>query len=272
MNNLKSKFTSLQIKKLNEANIYSIYDLVTYLPYDLMEVTPLVSSSYYDQKKTYLWEGILTNMTIRKGRQRFFVLEFEGESKLSCYLFNSADYIFKALKVGVCYQLLLKYNNGFWSIDKFAAKKYSASVSNFVLGQAESRDYLLPKYSKLKSLNTQSFSRFHQKLSLGDYRLDLQGLVPENNILPLIIDLNNIHHPTDRKSFIHSKQLWVSLRVYLRLSLMRYQDLKQSRNLAIAGNLNINFLKKMSRELPFELSLSQKQVIWDILKEITFVD
>jgi RecG-like helicase len=268
----KQRFTPLQVNKLNSVGFYDLYSFITYLPFDIVKITPLVNIYTTPiQGQTYLTSGRLKLITHRTGKQRFLVLDFEGDFDLRCYLFSVASFTLKALQIGQNYQLLLTYNtSGFWSIEKFAPLKDTLSnQKNFILGQAESRDYLLPKYIKSGEMRNGDFHNLHRKLIPTDYLLNLDGLIPENSILPQILDLSGIHKPTSSENYRQTSQHWTALKVYLRLVLLRYIDEMNQETFALSGKLDLDFLKRLIAKLPFELSNSQKTVIWEILQEVT---
>jgi RecG-like helicase len=58
--------------------------------------------------------------------------------------------------------------------------------------------------------------------------------------------------------------------VYLRLNLINYLSSEASQKQAIKSKLDLDFLKSFTSNLDFELTMSQKNSIWEILKEITY--
>ncbi|MEM1312298.1 MAG: hypothetical protein AAGF07_02440 [Patescibacteria group bacterium] len=267
---LRSKFTVLQIKRLNSAKFFDVYSFITYFPYSLVKVTPLTNFRNLESKEQiYLFNGLLKSISHRSGKQRFLVLDFSGQTDMRCYLFKVAPYVLKNLQIGNSYQLLLVYNSsGLWVVDKFAILKQPLVDQNIlVLGQAKLRDYLVPKYRKVAELKDNNFHNLHRRLELNDYKLDLSGLVPIDSILPQSLDLSSIHKPISQEIYNSTLQKWVAFKVYLRLVLLKYLDIRSQNALAKSGQIDIEFLRSMVSKLPFELSHSQKTVIWSILKE-----
>jgi len=271
MSDLLQKFTAEQAKKLLGVGVANIYGLITYLPYDLQEIIPLkdVFNQKDSQGKEFLWQGKLLNIDFRKGAKRFLVLDFTGDMSLKCYLFSVASYTLKTLEINQFYQLVLNYNNGFWSILRFAKLQEIQSKPYFLLGSAVSKSYYVPKYNKLSYLPGGFFNLLHKRLKTTDYVLNLKDLVPENSIIPLNINLSLIHKPETKELYQQAMSQWLSLKVFLKLNLVKYLESLKTKVEISAGNLDLELLKKLSSKLPFELSKTQKTTIWDILQEIT---
>ncbi len=267
---LKDRFTPLQIQKLEKVGITNLYDFITYLPYDLTEIKPLENiHDLPEEKITYLWNAKLVNITQKKAQKNYFILDFDGGWQLKCYLFSVSKFTYKLLEIGKEYQLLLKFHSGFWNIEKFSLKKDAINKYNFILGQAELRPYLVAKYLRIETLTGAEIVALHRRLKPIDYVLNLQGLVPKSSILKEILDLGGIHHPKSAKHYQESLSSWTTFRVFLRLCLLKYIELKRVDKPAKIGHLDVDFLRNLTHKLPFELSSSQKQTVWDILREIT---
>lgn len=274
MADLERHFSKSQSTAVRSAGFTSLYDFITYIPKSVVKIVPLQHDIVSPEPDTqYLWQGVLTQITHRKNSQRFLILDFQGNRSMKFYLFSVASFTLKALKVGMEYQLLLTYRNGFWNILRFAPRQATQQVSTFILGKANPDDvYFLPKYGKIGNLKNSQFLTLHQKLDPKDYILDLVGLVPENSLIPQILNLHTIHHPPSLAKFLETKQMWLSLQFFLRLTLMKYMDISSQSHKSVAGELSVSFLQHLTRELPFELSISQKKAIWSILQDITFVE
>jgi RecG-like helicase len=267
MSDLGLRFTTTQAAKLQQAGIATMYDFVTYLPASLSKIQPL--QSFWAAEGQFLWQAKLLNFTIRKGRQPFLVLETEGKFKLQAYFFGMAQYTLGQLKTGQDYQFMVTHKNKFWTIQRFAPLKADELISHhFILGRAEQKEYLLPKYSTLNGLPSSYIIQLHRRLLPADYHLNLRGLVPSSDLIPEKIDLSKLHRPSDFESYLQTQSSWVALRVYLKLSLMRYLDSLNRQSFAPGTRLDVDFLKQITSRLPFELSQSQKLAIWEILNEL----
>lgn len=265
-----------QIQKLAQVNIHSLYDLITFLPFDLENIVPI--DSFFGQsnpqtttKSKYLLDGILTDLQIKAGSsgQSYLYLSFRSANRfIQCYYFASSQYTAKSLKVGMEYQVVLINSGTFWSIDKLALKT-DFNSSNFRLGSAKMQSYLLPKYPKRGIFMSQFFAQIHSQLPQSCYLLDLVGFVPDNNFLSNKISLFGIHHPQDSKNYFTSLQNWTAVGVFKKLTLMRCLDKQKEIKYAKSSQLDLDLLKQISVNLPFELSISQKSAIWELIKSLT---
>ena len=98
--------------------------------------------------------------------------------------------------------------------------------------------------------------------------INITGLVPKNTIIPQIINLSNIHKPATRQQHFDAFNQWVAFKVFLKIALIQYLEQNKQQKMAKTAILDKLFLQRLTSNLPFELSSSQKNTIWDILKEI----
>jgi RecG-like helicase len=247
--------------------------LITYLPFDLQNIKPLENINASPNLDTiYLWSGKLVNITHRKGNKPFLILDFQGNQTIKAYLFSLAKYTMANLVLNKTYQLLLAYRKGFWTIDKFALQQETLTTHPFILGKMILRDYLMPKYSKIGVLQSSYFNQIFRRLKPQDYILNLKGLLPQNDLIPEYLDLSKIHSPSSLIEYENTLHSWIALKVFLRTSLDKFINMESKSKPAKSGPLNMNLLKHLSSNLPFELSPTQKTTIWDILQDITVVE
>ncbi len=259
MTDLTKRLTTLQIEKLKKQGILSLYDLVTFMPRDLKIIRILenVKIQIYSSD-TFAWEGTLLFINKRMGKRPFLVLDWQGESQsFSTYFFSSVQYLIKSLVIGRQYQILVKYSNGFWSLEKFTTPK-KPLIS-----------YIQPIYEKRGELQSAFFQAIHNRLQTEDYVLNLVGLVPESELIPQVLDLSSIHHPTSRENYDKMIQTWIMFTVFLRMMVIRSTQDTTKTGFARSGLLDEEFACQLQRYLPFSLSSSQQTVINDILRDIT---
>jgi RecG-like helicase len=276
-----------QIQNLNLIGISSLYQLLIFLPYGLENLEPI--ENYFgknyitgfgendnpEAKTKYLSQGKLTAFTKNQGKagQSYFYLTFQSNSRtINTYYFASSPYAAKNLIIGNEFQMILTNSNNLWSIQKIVESKVTeipkSPNDNFKLGQAEIKKYILPKYSKTGFLTSPFFAQVFNQIPRQFFQLDLEGLVPENPIITSKIDFWNIHHPVSLIQYHSTIQQWIGLKVFLKLALIQYVEKNKEKRYAKASNLDIEFLKNLSTNLPFELSFSQKNAIWSILSEV----
>ena len=161
----------------------------------------------------------------------------------------------------------------FWTIEKLkiADNKISNSDQNNNESKPISKSKIQAKYSQRGILKSAFWEQIHRQIPPQAYILNLQNLVPINSIIPQSINLLGIHKPQEKQEYYNTLNQWTAYQVFLKMSLIRYLDNQKQSKIARSANLDIDFLKKLSGTLPFELSTSQKQTIWDILQEISEV-
>lgn len=271
---MKSDLTQIlsptRTKKLQEAGINSIYSLLTFFPRRLQYISPL-TSSYQDtsEDRQYFFDGVLQKIEHRRGKRSFLVLYFSGEFNFSGFYFVTSRYIHQKLKVGNHYQVLVNKKNNLWTIQKVEEYKNNPDEINFIVGRAIQKDYILPIYPKTGALKSSYYIAIHRQLPRQIYDINIEGLIPPNDLIDGTINLYNIHHPITLEEYRETRDQWTILNVFLKLSLMKYMNTKQKLTQTRAGTLDIDFLKDLSSSLPYTLSNSQKTVIWDIVNELT---
>jgi RecG-like helicase len=259
-----------QVQKLESVGINSLYDLITFLPMDFVPILPFEEFGNNPQPRTkYLFQGKLIEVDYRKGsfKPYYFLTLQSGYKIIQAYYFVSSSWTMKSLEVGKEFQFLLIQSNGFWQVEKMVLSKNFES-SNFALGSAKMSQHLLCRYHKRGIFMTQFFEQIHSQLLPHHYFLNLEGLVPDNNLIPNVLNLNLIHHPKSMSEYQQGMRDWVAFKVFLKISLVQYLESEKEQKMARAGVLDSDFLDSMISKLPFELSQSQLSTTNDILTEI----
>ena len=269
MNDLKKFFSLKQVQRLQVSNIMNLYDFISYLPFDLKSILPLQNGNLNSQD-WFLLEGQILAFEHRQGKSPFFTINFQTSYNfhLKIYWFVRGKWAFNFLKVGEFYQLIVNFQEPFYNLIKISEKKSSLNLDSFEIGRAEMKPYILPKYSKLGSLVSNDLQRLHQKIPKQYYQLNLTGLLPNNSIIPSVLDLSRIHKPKNQVDFYKGQQDWIALQTFLKLFLLKTINFEKGQEFGFKTRFSVDFLKKLSHNLDFNLSNSQKLVIWDILQEI----
>jgi RecG-like helicase len=259
-----------QVQKLESIGINSLYDLITFLPMDFLPIIPFDESGNDPQPRTkYLFQAKLIDVEKRQGSFKpYFYLSLQSDSKrIQAYYFASSSWTMKSLEVGKEFQLLLIHSNGFWQVEKMVLLKNIANT-NFALGSANMTQHLLCRYHKRGIFMSQFFEQIHSQLLPHHYFLNLEDLVPDNNLIPKVLNLNLIHHPQSSSEYQQGMKDWVAFKVFLKISLVQYLESEKEQKMARAGVLDSDFLNSMISRLPFELSESQFSTTNDVLREI----
>lgn len=259
-------FPPKQIEDLQKAGFAGLYELLNYFPSKLEQIEPLDKAGFIDANKLYLWQARLISSELRSGKKPFFLLNLsDGQSQKTAYLFSNARYLHTLLQVGSEFQLILKYKDPFWTVDKIAAASPTKMATDFILGKAIMQNYLVPKYTRILALTSPRFNQIFRRLPSSFFLLDFTGLVPNNSNLQSKIDLTKIHKPTSEAEFYETKKQFLKVKVFLQMVTLKALQDKTEQLKARKGKLDLEFLKTVSSNLPYQLTLSQKTVIWDIL-------
>ena len=265
-----SEISKNQVEKLQSIGINSLYDLITFLPMDFVPILPFEEFGNSPEPKTkYLFQAKLIDVDYRKGSFKpYFYLTLQSETKrIFAYYFASSSWTMKSLEVGKEFQFLLIQSNGFWQVEKMVLAKNFTS-NNFALGSASIESHLLCRYHKRGIFMSQFFEQIHSQLLPQSYFLNLEGLIPDNNIISKVLNLNLIHHPQSTVEYQKGMQDWVAFKLFLKISLVQYLESEKEQKSARAGVLDQNFLESMISKLPFELSESQLLTTNEVLAEI----
>lgn len=261
--------TKKDLQRLQASGVCNLYQLLTYLPFDLKLVKPL-NFRNLNENDWFIAEVKLLDFQYKQGKNAFFTLSLQGSDArfLKVYWFVRGKWAFDFLRLNQWYQVLLSYKQPFYSLIKIALKKTEINQCYFELGKAALKTYLLPKYSKLGNLTSTDLQRIHQKIPISAYILNLNQLVPNSSIIPKVLNLAKIHKPENHTSFNQGMQDWTAFLAFLKMVLIQSVDLEKSEEYGFKSSLDKSFLQKLSTSLKFSLSNSQKLAIWEILKEV----
>ncbi len=215
------------------------------------------------------------NIEFRKVGKGYFLIDLIGEmgERVQGYLFQSNSYIWAELKTGLKFQWIFQISTkGFLNILKWSSFKGVQSSSYFTLGSASAIPWLVPVYSKIGQLTSAKINSIHQKISPADYILNLEGLVPGNKYFSSRLDLSQIHKPSNQESFTLVSHQWIAFKLFLRMATYKQIKLNNQVLMAKKSSINLDTLKLINGSIPFELTLSQKNTVWNILKQVGEID
>jgi RecG-like helicase len=265
-----NSLTKNQQQKLVNIGLKSWYEVLGYTPFRIQRIVPFREHSE-DSQVLYVLNGVLQSFHQRKN---YFLLDIDtGSATIQLYFFRISPYTRKILYSlqGKVVQTTIRKSSGFWSIDRLSEFKGDSGSRNFILGKGDpDNHYLVPVYHSQGALKSAFFETVHRRQSPSSYRLDIKGLLPENNLLPEVLNLYPIHHPTSLHDWQKHVREWKLFNLYLRFSLVTYHEKQRNhKRQGKAINIDLDFLKGFTSDLPFELSPSQKLTIWELLQEIS---
>ncbi len=261
--------TKSQKQKLVNSGFNSIYDVITHFPRSVRNIQPFATNFNPKNSEVYLFEGVLEKVEYRNGKKKFLELTFKTPLLLKVYYFSVTNYTSKWLTPGSMFQGLVSYRKGFWSAIQLSKKKEQLQENGFVLGSAIVEPHLQVIYPEKKQLANSDFINIHQLLDSRFYVLNFQGLVPENDIFPMQFNLEKIHKPNSLSEYNQSYHTWLKFKVFLKLCVYNYYNQSQIEIPGKLIDLDLDYVKNVVKKLPFELTVSQKTAIWDILKDLS---
>jgi RecG-like helicase len=255
---LHKLFSKSQVQNLSQVGYITLYQLITMTPLNLEVIEPFSGGGLSDPKTKYFWRANLISAEKKlSNRNPYWYLTFgAGGRTISCYYFANTSFSHKVLIPDTEFDLILKRNGDFWAIDKLKPATPNSLINTRTIQ---------PKYSKNGFLGTAYFEQIHKQIPKSLYNLNLQGLVPDNSIVPSVIDLSGIHHPTSFEHFNYTTKAWTAFNVFLKIALIKYLDSKREIKFARNSKTDFDFNKELLSSLPFELSPSQQKVIGDLL-------
>lgn len=276
MSELKDIFSGDALVSIQKSGFKQLYDFITYCPKYLIRVKPFdrnLANTLPDNKQLYLLEATITSKFFKSGKSRFVVFGLQPINPygypFEAYFFATGASFVKSLQVGNKVQVLLKYNNNYWVIKKISKCRDNPQNKSLILGRSEIKEYYLPVYEKKGEITSQKFYQLHRKIPDSCYVLDLKYLIPKELGLAEQFSIINIHKPKNLTDFLVAKKNFLKFTVFLKLFLIKYLNSQQFRNFEIpAGVLDLELLKSLSQSLSYQLTFSQKQVIWKILNLI----
>jgi len=268
MSDLKIFFTKTQVQKLQFAGFHSLYQLITYIPFDLFQIQALTQNTIV-KDGVYLADLKILGVEFQKKRKSFLkiTVSLKFGTNLVLYSFNTSSWLLKILKPGNQIQAILENKNGLWNLQK-AVEKSIGKTDKMELGKAEMKNFLEVKYTRIGSLTSLFFKKLHTKLPAKVYKINLKGLIPENSIIPTEIDLYPLHFPKDQQEFWQTKKQWLAFKVFLKMALNQFMFLQTNQKFAFPAQIEPEFLRNLASGFDFDLSASQKLSIWDILSGV----
>jgi RecG-like helicase len=270
---LQAFLSKSQIQKLASIGLNDLYSILTYLPYSIEEVQSLESSFGFGQDSNETqklsWQAELTKIEKKQGANKsYYLLEFQKDNRrINCFYFTNASFLTQLLQLNQIYDLKISQKKNYFTIEKLKLLKPEELVDTKEQIKTN-QTKIQVKYSQSGILKSPFFEQIHRQIPDQAYLLNLNGLLPESNLIPQIIDLKKMHKPLTQTEFWETKKQWIALQVFLKIATMRYLSLSEKQKMARGSHLDLEFLKSITNNLPFELSPTQKSTIWDILQEV----
>ncbi|MDO5564447.1 MAG: ATP-dependent DNA helicase RecG [Eubacteriales bacterium] len=258
------------IKLLNKLGINNKEDLLYYYPkdYELFSDFSNICDIHIGDVVTIKAYVITKPLIIRKNR---FILTTckvdDGTGRISCSWFNS-PFILSYLKINNELILRGKVVESKNKIYLSQARIYSNEQYNKLKGK------LLPIYNLTKGIQNQSIRKYVSVI-LKEYDSNFtkdylpKFILKERELPKLCFALNSIHFPNEYKDLYIARNRLVYDEFFIfYLSIKYLKQIKSKIEIGIIKNLSDIFSKKVIENLPFNLTISQKNAYLDIIKDL----
>lgn len=260
----KIKISKAKQSILESMSITTVDQLLNYYPYRFDDMTPSTLNSETNQKRVVVACKILSYpkvMFFQKQSRMSFQVEVEG-MPVQVMIFNR-HFMRSHLSVGAMIVVIGKYDH----------LKQSIMASDIKLKPLYELDAMIPIYSVKTGLR-QSDLRGYIKEALLMYHQDVQDIIPvrykdQYHLISKVQALRCIHFP---KNTVEVKQAirclkyeeFLKFQLVMQTMKQRYVTLSNGQSKTFNETLLHDFVK----QLPFELTDDQKQVLSDVVQDI----
>jgi ATP-dependent DNA helicase RecG len=261
-------------KKLKKLGIKTIQDLLYYFPIRYNDFSEIIAIDQVKNGATACVQGRLTEIGTTKTFRKWmditeaFVEDETGNIKVMWF---NQPYIDKSLKAGdfVCLAGKVSLGKGGLYLNNPAYERIGEMVENQNLTHT---GRIVPVYSETKGI-TSRWLRYILKNLLAIFYRQIPEILPEevlkkHKFLPIDQAIWQAHFPDSFDSADAAKARFSFEDLFvLQLSVMR-QKAKLMQKKAPVCLMNAELMQQFTKSLPFELTDSQKQCAYQILKDL----
>jgi RecG-like helicase len=260
LSQLIGTYYSSRLEKLG----YDLYKLLTYLPFRLEVISPNLKS----EEGLIFLTGTVSNI-VNKGK--FQTFEFKDHNLLypvNVYDFGKKLTYLKNFNPTSQYQILITKSTTYYNLQEIAT--LTTLSDNYELGSLKRKDYYKPVYTQLAfNLRSKQLNKIYASLPSQAMILDLNGLVPVNELIPLQLDMSRIHKPRSIEEYNDGLRDWNNFQAFLNLVFLNNLNIYEKKSGAILNKYPIGFVDEFQKNLNINLSSSQTTAIEEILNNIT---
>lgn len=260
MNNNKLKeYYQQKLTKLG----YDLYKVITYLPFRLDTISP----NLHTKADLYFVTGRITK---EEQKAKFTTISVMTKTGIVNF-FDFGKKITYLKDKNINYQFLLKTSNDYLSLVEVSILGKTQS-DYFALGNLKEKIYYRAIYNSLSyQIRSKQINLFHQELIDNTYLLNLKGLVPDSMLGSHILDLKPLHKPTNIEEYNKTLRDWNNFQSFLHLCFLNNLDQNKTIEQALATQYPEEMLERFESRIGYNLSISQRQAIDQILKNITYL-
>lgn len=252
------------VKLLNNLGIYSMDDLVRNYPYrfDVLTKRNINDERFFDNMVV---EGIVESSPVLnffKGRKNRLTFRCNVQNKIiKVTIFNRA-FMKNNIKVGSVVTLVGKYNS----------KSEVLTASNILLRKLPSGLEIIPVYHLCKGITSRQMKNFINgainvvdiKNNIPNEIKDKYGFIDEKDAVKIV------HDPRDEKSLKLALKTLKYEEIFTYMKKVKELKIKnEQHDNSFIKNVDLNKVNSFISSLPFELTIDQKMVINEMLKDLT---
>lgn len=252
------------VKLLNNLGIYSMDDLVRNYPYrfDVLTKRNINDERFFDNMVV---EGIVESSPVLnffKGRKNRLTFRCNVQNKIiKVTIFNRA-FMKNNIKVGSVVTLIGKYN----------PKSEVLIASNILLRKLPGGLEIIPVYHLCKGITSKQMKNFINgaikvvdiKNNIPNEIKDKYGFIDEKDAVKIV------HDPRDEKSLKLALKTLKYEEIFTYMKKVKELKIKnEQHDNSFIKNVDLNKVNSFISSLPFELTIDQKMVINEMLKDLT---
>jgi len=261
------------LARLKNLKIETVGDLIWHFPFRYEDFSQIYKISELKSDQQVTIQGVISDVFLRRTWQkRMFLVEAlisDETGSIRAVWFNQ-PYLKNILRKG-------KLAN---FAGKVAVSKNKIYLSNPIYELLNSEDdieqtkhtgRLVPIYPETKGLTSKGIRYLIQPILQNLEKIPEflpAAILQKNNLLEINSAIQQIHFPGALKEAQTAKKRFAFEDLFLLQVSNIQQRFKLNQEKAVSLETDIEWLKEMFKQLPFELTLSQKQSLWEILQDL----
>ncbi|WP_407942277.1 ATP-dependent DNA helicase RecG [Microaerobacter geothermalis] len=254
-------------KDLHSLGIFTIHDLLEYLPYRYEDYTVKDLASVSDGEKVTIIATVYGEPVLRHyGKKSRLSVRLLSEKLLITAVFFNRPFLKRQLQSGK--EIIV---TGKWELGKkqIVVQHYRYALDKHI----KDLNSLHPVYSVTGSLTIGDMRKFMKEaISVGIHGIKEilpSDLVKKYRLMSRGEAIKLLHFPVDAESGKMAKRRFVYEELFLfQLKMLAHRYLSRQEKEGIQHSVDVNSLKKFIDTLPFSLTDAQKRVLREILSDM----
>ncbi|MCX8721698.1 MULTISPECIES: ATP-dependent DNA helicase RecG [unclassified Lactobacillus] len=248
---------------LGSLGIYSIYDLLFYFPFRYDELQTIPLDQIMDGQKVMLKGIVATEAFVSRFGYKKSRLSFKIRIDHDVVMVNFFNQPWLKYKITIGKEVAV--------YGKYNASRQSLSGFKFVASK-ENDSGMAPIYSVNRNIRQKKLVELIN-LAIEDFLPEVEDIVPESlkNKYRLLSEqqiIVQMHHPKNAREAQLAKRSAIFREFFIFQTELAQLTSQNKHNRGIAKKYDLTEIARLTKELPFELSADQKQVINEIFADI----